>query len=79
MPTQLYNRETGQAIGDVTDAQLDILRELLEEEGADDPDYFVSPEVVDYLLDNGADAALIKLLRDAVGDTEGLEIGWRKT
>lgn len=78
MVLRLYDREAGRPIGEVTDAQLGILRDLLEEEDSEDRDYFVSPEVVDYLEENGADPALVKLLREAVGDGEGIEVEWRK-
>jgi hypothetical protein len=69
----LYNRETGELIGAISEAQLEFLRVHLEEEGVDDPDYYVDLNTIELLEQEGADASLTTLLRAAVGD-EGIEI-----
>ncbi|MEK6608990.1 MAG: galactosyldiacylglycerol synthase [Myxococcota bacterium] len=78
MPIALYDQESGRRIGQITDEQLATLRDLLEEEDSEDRNYFIGPEVVDYIEEEGGPAELVKLLRDAVGEGEGIEVEWRK-
>jgi hypothetical protein len=78
MAIRLYDKESKKSLGEITPQQLEVLRDMLEEEDSEDRDYFVSPEVLDYLEENGADATLIKMLRDAVGDGEGIDVEWRQ-
>ena len=72
----LYNEATGAALGEISEAQLKFLEDQLVEEGAEDPDYFINQDTVDLLAQRGADAALIALLKQAIGTTEGIEITW---
>jgi hypothetical protein len=77
MPIRLIDKDSGRELAQVTPDQLADLKELLEEENPDDQDRFVNAEAVDFLEEQGADADLCKLLREAVGEGEGLEIGWK--
>jgi hypothetical protein len=78
MPIRLYDKERNAQLGTITAAQLEDLSELLEEEGAGDRDRWVNEEIVEYLAEQGADEALVKLLRDAVAGKEGVELEWRE-
>ena len=51
---------------------------MLEEEDSEDKDYWIDEMTLQYFQENGADLALIKLLQDAIGDGEGIEIEWTK-
>jgi processive 1,2-diacylglycerol beta-glucosyltransferase len=73
---QLRNKDTAAPIGEITKEQLDFLVDMLEEEGVDDQDYWIDEMTLQYFQENGADPALIKLLQDAIGDGEGVEIEW---
>ena len=73
----LFNVETNQLLGTVTDADLQALADALEEESSDDNDYFINADTVD-LLDGQASSTLIELLRAAVGSSEGVEIRWER-
>jgi hypothetical protein len=73
---QLRNKDTATPIGEVTEEQLDFLVDMLEEEGVDDQDYWIDEMTLQYFQENGADPALIKLLQDAIGENEGVEIEW---
>jgi hypothetical protein len=62
-------------VGAITESQLQELTSRLEEEGPHE--YFITGETVDMLQTAGADAALIDLLRQAVGaDGSGRAIRW---
>jgi hypothetical protein len=76
MNYRVYNNENGEFIGEISDAELRSLTDLLEEESAEDRDYYISTDTIDYLASHGADAALIALLRNAVGDQDGVEVRW---
>ena len=73
---ELKNKETSATIGQVTEEQLDFLINMLEEEDSEDQDYWIDEMTLQYFQENGGDPALIKLLQDAIGESEGVEIEW---
>ena len=75
---ELRNKDTSAPIGEITQEQLDFLVNMLEEEDSEDKDYWIDEMTLQYFQENGADLALIKLLQDAIGDGEGIEIEWTK-
>jgi hypothetical protein len=75
---RLYIEETNQALGEVSEAELAVLFENLEEESLEDTDYYITLDTVDYLQSRGADARLIALLRSAIGSSDGIDIRWAK-
>ena len=76
MEYKIYNNESGELLGAINDTEMASLTSLLEEESAEDRDYYITADTVDYLEANGADAALVALLRKAVGGADGVEIRW---
>lgn len=74
---RLFLKDSGKPLGAIDGADLQLLVDQLEEEHANDTDYFIGPATIDYLERSGASGALVKLLRDAVGDSEGVEVAWR--
>jgi len=77
MPS-LYNKKTNALLGAVSDADVQCLIDVLEEEDRKDVDYFVDLDTVDILEDNGASATLVQMLRAAIGASEGVDIRWSK-
>ena len=71
----LYNAETNQLLGTVSDADLQVLADALEEESSEDQDYYINADTIDLLADKGS-GQLIELLRGALGTGEGVEIRW---
>lgn len=74
----LYNAETNQLIGSITDAELQVLIDGLEEESSTDRDYYIDTATIDLLGDGRATEHLLGLLRSAVGSTEGVEVRWQR-
>ena len=74
---RLFLKQTEQLIGTVSDADLQVLVDQLEEEDQSDDDYFIDGPTVDLLEQNGASASLVSMLRAAVGQSEGIDILWR--
>jgi hypothetical protein len=75
---QLHEKETGIFVGTITDAQLQFLIEQLEEESADDTDYYIAHATLALLEAAGAEADLLGLLRQALGTRDGIEIVWSR-
>jgi hypothetical protein len=75
---RLYDATTGAPIGSITEAQLAFLEEHLEEESAEDQDYWINAEVLDFFEEHGGDAGLITLLRGALAGRDDMEIRWQR-
>jgi len=76
---QLLDKKTGTVLGTVTETQLQFLKDHLEEESEQDTDYYITPDTLDLLEEEGADAALMSLLRRALGTRQEMEIQYRAT
>jgi hypothetical protein len=74
----LYNNDTNELIGSITEADLKVLADHLEEESLDDRDYYIDRATIDLIGDGAATEHLLKLLRKAVGTADGIEIRWRR-
>lgn len=73
---QLTDRDTGAAIGTITEDQLQFLTDSLEEESQEDTDYYINRETLEMLAERGADPALLAILRQALGSRDEMEIQW---
>lgn len=73
---RLTDKETGAALGSISEEQFRFLMENLEEESPEDDDYYLNGATLELLEDEGADPALIKILRDALGEREEMELRW---
>jgi hypothetical protein len=74
----IRDKETGADLGTITEEQLQTLVDVLEEEFEEDRDYYINPETVDLIDQNGGDPALVNLLRRAIGNRQGAEIEWSR-
>jgi hypothetical protein len=75
---QLYDAERGARLGAISEEQLRFLIESLEEESAEDRDYYLTAETIDMLEEDGADAQLVSLLRQALAGRQGMEVRWSR-
>ena len=78
MKIRIYDNDTDALLGVITEEQLKFLIDQLEEETSDDQDYYLNPRTIELLQSKGADPMLMKLLHDAIGDKEGVEIRWER-
>lgn len=76
MKLKLINEQSGQTIGEVNEVEMRFLVDMLEEESVEDADYFINQDTIDMLEVRGGDPELIAMLRQAVGDSDGIEITW---
>ena len=74
----VYNDTTNQLIGSITEADLKVLQDALEEESTEDHDYYIDRETIDVIGDGRATEHLLKVLRDALGTSDGVDIRWKR-
>ena len=75
---KLYNNESGESLGTLTEEHLKFLSDQLEEESETDTDYYIRKDSLDTFAKEGADPALIDLLRQAMGSNDHVEIRWSR-
>ena len=74
----IYDEATDAIYGTLDETQLQFLMDHLEEESAEDTDFYINQATVDMLEQDGADAALVKL-RTALGGREDMDIRWAES
>lgn len=74
----LYNATTNTLLGTITEADLQVLIDALEEEGVNDQDYYIDTATIDVIADGRATEHLVGLLRKAVAATDGVDIRWQR-
>ena len=72
----LHDVATNQLLGSITEADLNVLIRKLEEESTTDRDYHISAATIDLIADGTASDHLVRLLRDALGSAEGIDVRW---
>lgn len=71
---ELYLKNDNRHLGHITDHELEFLMAQLEEEDSQDEDYTIDRMTLDYLKANGLSANVAKLLEEALGAKDEVEI-----
>lgn len=66
MECLLINRGNGEVLGEAPDAAESLLRATLAAEFEEDADYFINQETLDFLVEQGLEAAVLDALRTTV-------------
>jgi len=74
----LHDKQTGSLLGQISEEDLQLLMDMMEEESTTDTDYYISSETIDMLADDGASPTLLSLLRTALGERTGMDIAWTR-
>ena len=74
----VYNNATNELIGSITEADLKVLADHLEEESSEDQDYFIDQATIDVIGDGEATEHLLSVLRKALGTADGVDIRWQR-
>lgn len=74
----IYNNETNVLVGTITEADLKVLADHLEEESSEDQDYYIDAATIDVIGDGQATEHLLGVLRKALGTADGVEIRWQR-
>lgn len=72
----LRDKDSGAALGAISEADLQFLIDHLEEEGAEDTDYYLTRSTFELLKEKGAGKALLDILAPVFEDREDIEIEW---
>ena len=72
---RLRDKETGADLGSISDEDFQFLQDQLEEESSDDTDYYINRTELEILKENGP-PGLIRMLEEAMGDRDGIEVEW---
>lgn len=75
---RLVLKDSNRFLGQISDADVKVLVDSLEEEDMADADYFIDGATVSILEAAGASSALVGLLLGAIGSSEGVEVRWEK-
>jgi hypothetical protein len=75
---RIHDKDTGAALGMISEQQLQFLVDQLEEEAGDDQDYYVDETTIVMLEAAGADKGLLLLLRNALNGRPEMEIRWSR-
>ena len=75
---RLILKDNNRFLGAISDADVKVLVDELEEEDMADDDYFIDGATVSILESAGASSALVALLLGAIGDSEGIDVRWEK-
>jgi len=71
-------KDSASVLGTIDESDLQFLIDQLEEEFDEDTDYYITLATVEMLQDNGASHELVRILKDAVGASEGVDINWKR-
>jgi hypothetical protein len=74
----LYNATTNQLLGSITEPDLQVLVDALEEESTQDQDYYIDAATITLIADGRATDHLVRLLRGALGSADGVDIRWTR-
>lgn len=75
---KIFNKDTGELIGNITEAQLQFLIDHLEEEADDDIDYYINLPTIESFQEMGAEEGLLEVLKKGLGNSEEMEIRYEK-
>ena len=75
----LRDKESGAVIGSITESDLKVLIDALEEESSKDQDYYVDADTLAKIKEDSPYAVnAVQLLQAALGEREGMEIVWSR-
>ena len=63
---RLMDIEHDNEIGIITEDQVQFLIDNLEEEGVEDRDYYIDPDALNFLAENGCEEELLTMLTEAL-------------
>jgi hypothetical protein len=75
---KIYNKETNEFLGRISDGDMEFLADHLEEESIHDTDYYITRETLDQFLQKGASPKLVELLQGGLRNGTAIEIRWER-
>jgi len=75
---KLFDKETGNYVGEITEGQLQFLMDNLEEESSVDEDYYFNEATIEMFKERGADEQLIEILERTIARKGEAELRWER-
>jgi hypothetical protein len=75
---RLRIKETGTELGSITEEDLQILIDNLEEESEEDQDYYLNRQTLEMLKGRGISTSLAQMLERAMGEGDDVEVEWSR-
>ena len=75
---RLIQKDGNRYLGNISDADVKVLIDALEEEDIADKDYYIDGATVSILESAGASKTLVDTLLAAIGDSDGIDVRWEK-
>jgi hypothetical protein len=75
---KVFNKETNEFLGRITEGDIQFLAEHLEEESIHDTDYYLTRETVEQFPQKGASPKLIEVLTGGLRNGNSIEIRWER-
>jgi hypothetical protein len=75
---KIFNKQTNEFIGRISEADIQFLADQLEEESIHDNDYYLLRETVEQFPQKGASAKLMEVLQGGLRSGSSIEIRWER-
>ena len=76
---KVFNKDTNELLGRITEDELAFLQDQLEEEGPNDRDFYMRRETIeDFAASAGATEHLVAVLKTGLRHDEAVEIRWER-
>ena len=75
---KIFNKETNESLGRISETDLQFLADHLEEESIHDQDYYILRETLDRFPQQGASAKLMEVLNGGIRNGNAIEIRWER-
>ena len=75
---KIFNKETNEFLGRISEADIQFLADHLEEESVHDTDYYIRKETLEQFPQQGASPKLMEVLRGGLRSGDAIEIRWER-
>ena len=75
---KIFNKETNEFLGRISESDIAFLGEQLEEESIHDTDYYITKDTVEEFPRKGASPKLMEVLRGGLKNGNAIEIRWER-
>lgn len=75
---KVFNKETNEFIGRISEGDIQFLADHLEEESIHDTDYYLTRETVAQFPQQGASPKLMEVLQGGLRNGNAIEIRWER-
>jgi hypothetical protein len=75
---KIFNKQTNEFLGRISEADLQFLADHLEEESIHDTDYYILRETLEQFPNQGGSTKLVDLLRGGIRNENSIEIRWER-